>query len=164
MPPDNRSHKSWLWPPGEESGSLWLTRTKRGVPLRFLNCQPRPWDLRVKDETVTLTTRSKDVKHDKCDYNIRGASFRAPRWETVSTRRSIIHNTGENGYFQGQTAYERHSGILQQHQRRHLHLRLQWNNFIWMVCHFIKSPAIRSSPVMNTDEYTPRWFRSQLYY
>lgn len=71
MPPDNRSLQSWLWPAGKESDSLWLTRTKREVvPLLFLNCQPQPWDLRLKDETMTLTTRSKGLKHDKCDYNI----------------------------------------------------------------------------------------------
>lgn len=71
MPPDNRSLQSWLWPAGKESDSSWLTRTKRGVvPLLFLNCQPQPWDLRTKDETVTLTTRNKGLKHDKCDYII----------------------------------------------------------------------------------------------
>lgn len=70
MPPDNRSLQSWLWPAGRQSDSAWLTRTKRRVvPLLFLNCQPQPWDFRVKDETVTLTTRSKELKHDKCDYN-----------------------------------------------------------------------------------------------
>lgn len=70
MPPDNRSPKSRLWPAGEASECWWLTRTKRGVPLLFWNCQPQPWDLGAEDETVTLTTRSKGLKHDKCDYNI----------------------------------------------------------------------------------------------
>lgn len=48
-----------------------MTRTKRGVvALRFLNCQPQPWDLRMKDETVTLTRRNKRLERDKCDYII----------------------------------------------------------------------------------------------
>lgn len=52
-----------------------IDKDKKTSPTSVLNCQPEPWDLRVEDETMTLTTGRKGLKHDKCDYNIEESLF-----------------------------------------------------------------------------------------
>lgn len=124
MPPDNRSLKSWLWPAGKASDYLWLTRTKRVVPLLFLNCQLKPGDLRVEDETVTLTTRSKGLKHDKCDYNIQESHLGHQGKRQSQQDLQLFITLGRVGTFKAKqlvaASIKVYSQILQQHQLHQL--------------------------------------------
>ena len=136
MPPDNRSPKSWLWPAGKEPDFLWLTRTKRVVPLLFLNCQPQPWDLRVEDETVTLTTRSKGLKHDKCDYNIEESRLGRQGKRQSQQDTQLFITSGRAGTFKAKqlTAASRKMYSPIPLQQFHC-LHLQLNNRMQMLYH-----------------------------
>lgn len=69
MPPDNCSLKSLLWPAGKELAPCDWQGQKEWSHFCFWIVN-RSHGISVEDETVTLTTRSKGLKHDKCDYNI----------------------------------------------------------------------------------------------